>query len=52
MDKSGRNAMMSMFNKSTANDSMEYTVALSIVDVIVKELLLEPMGQDEENDLN
>jgi hypothetical protein len=50
--ETGKNAMLKLFSKPTKAESIYCTIGMPIIDVIVAELLLEPMMEEEENDIN
>ena len=50
--ETGKNAMLKLFSKPKKAESIDCTIAIPIIDVIVAELLLEPMMEEEENDIN
>jgi hypothetical protein len=50
--ETGKNAMLKLFSKPTKAESIYCRIGIPIIDVIVAELLLEPMMEEEENDIN
>jgi hypothetical protein len=50
--ETGKNATLKLLSKPTKAESIYCTIAIPIIDVIVAELLLEPMMEEEENDIN
>ena len=50
--EAGKNTMLKLFSKRTKAESDYCTIGMPIIDVIVAELLLEPMIEKEENDIN
>ena len=50
--ETGKNTMLKLFSKPTRAESINCTIAIPIIDVIVAELLLEHMMEKEENDIN
>ena len=50
--ETGKNAMLKLFGKPTKAESDYCTMAIPIIDVIVAELLLEPMMEEKEKDIN
>ena len=52
LKETGKNAMLKLFSKATKAESIYCTIAIPIIDVIVAELLLEPMMEEEDNDMN
>ena len=50
--EAGKNTMLKLFSKPTKAESIYCTIGMPIIDVIVAELLLEPMMEEEENDIN
>ena len=44
--------MLKLFSKLTKAESIYCTIAIPIIDIIVAELLLEPMMEEEENYIN
>ena len=50
--ETGKNTMLKLFSKPTKAESIYCTIGMPIIDVIVAGLLLEPMMEEEENDIN
>jgi hypothetical protein len=50
--ETGKNAMLKLFSKPSKAESIDCMIGTPIIDVIVAELLLEPMMEEEENDIN
>jgi hypothetical protein len=50
--ETGKNATLKLLSKPTKAEPIYCTIAIPIIDVIVAELLLEPMMEEEENDIN
>ena len=50
--RNGEYTMLKLLSKPTKAESIDCTIGIPIIHVIVAELLLEPMMEEEENDIN
>ena len=50
--ETGKNTILNLFSKPTKVESIYCKIGIPIIDVIEAELLLEPMMEEEENDIN